>query len=410
MQVKKSKVLLCWGYNRKSWIEYFEKIKHEVDFTYLFFYSRKDEDACYTDVEIRYYWDFKSAKEILRLLRPEKVIFMGLEGWHCIALNIECKRASIPTFYMVHGSSVISLDDHKETINFAIAKKIAPQKLVNYCRVTIFLVKALGIEGLKYFPALLKLQYLKNKISVEWALKKVQIPIRKPDYYIVYTEKDKQLFVEQDLATEKQFWLIGTPDVERFIDIINEIDVQEKGYLLYLESPLSDIPGYDYQLNLLPFNEHLKLIEKFNEYALLKGLRLKIKLHPYSYQDDRFPKHENIDYYRDCEKEKLILQAHQVIFYTTSLATPALMFKDCIMFTVNNLNFFQKGIWECNVCPVISHTDILSGKMSELVDGFIKKHESLIEFQKKYIGFKKNDPLPTEKLARLLNTPFEKAT
>jgi hypothetical protein len=105
----------------------------------------------------------------------------------------------------------------------------------------------------------------------------------------------------------------------------------------------------------------------------------------------------------------LILNARQVIFYTTSLATPALLFKDCIMFTIDKLNYFQKGILECNICPIVSHTDILSGNMAERVDGFVRRPENISQFKKKYIGFNDDEPYPTQKLAQLLNTPFEKA-
>ena len=402
---EKKRILLCWGYNRASWIEHFEKIKNNFEFIYLFYYSASDEDDCYTDCKKYYFKQFSSAKEILQKLKPSKVIFMGLEGFHTIAVNMEAQRKGIPTYYMLHGSSTISLDDQKyQKRNISLLKKISAPKISNYLFLLKFICGALGLRNIFVLPKLLRLQYLKNKMAIQLALQKVQHKCRKPDFYIVYVEKDKLFLEEQDHARAEQFIVIGNPELEKYLNAsVDKQEYQEK-YLLYIETPISEISGHDFDIPLITREEHIELIYKINEFAKCNNWRLYIKLHHYSYKTLYFPQDDNITYYREYDNVELILNAESIIFYTTSLATPAILFKKCIMFTIGDLNFFQAGVQKNGVCVTIAHSEIMNGQLPEKYMCFREDKKGLKNFYQEFVGFDMNDEYPTLKLSKVLSS------
>src|SRR5688572_23345988 len=100
---KKPRILLCWGYYRQGWVEVFEKLNDQFDFHYLFWMRKEEEKESYTDCP-KYYWtDFKSGGSILRKIKPEKVLFMGVNNLQSVGLLLACKRKRITTYVMQHG-------------------------------------------------------------------------------------------------------------------------------------------------------------------------------------------------------------------------------------------------------------------------------------------------------------------
>ncbi len=45
----KPTILLCWGYNRKNWVEFFEALNNDFEFVYLFYMYPHEEQEVFTE-------------------------------------------------------------------------------------------------------------------------------------------------------------------------------------------------------------------------------------------------------------------------------------------------------------------------------------------------------------------------
>ncbi|MBB1287124.1 hypothetical protein HRH25_22285 [Flavisolibacter sp. BT320] len=356
----------------------------EFDFTYLYYMYPYEETTSFTTCRRIYYTQFGSPGKLLKAIKPEKVIFMGLDGLQSIAINIECKKQGIPTFLMVHAGAALSVEDYD-------AIKLNNRKLLQETKSRLqwwlftfsFLLKALGIRYLHHLPILLRYQWQKTKMHPIQALKKNRTLLRLPGKYLVYSDLDVAFFKQQDNATDKDFIILGNLEIDKFID--HKDNTSEEKYLLYIETPLSQLEGQEFDFAVLQPSEYNRLIENINRYAMQNGYKLRIKLHPYSYSNTYLFKHPNISYLKNCDIVPLILGAEKIIFYNSSLSIPALLFKQGCMLVSNNPDFFQRNVKEIGLCSVVKCDDVIAGNELEL---FYQKPDcaSREKFVRLYIG------------------------
>ena len=358
----KPRILLCWNYSRPNWTEPFERLNDSFDFVYLAHYRRGDEGAVYTQSRRIFYMDYASPAALLRDIKPHRVVFMGLDGLQNVAINAQCQRDGIPTCFMAHGAGTYVLDDHR-TFPWKerrIYRKALVSNLLAWSFTLQFLIRGLGTRFAAELPSLLRYQLDQLKEHPLLAMKRHPVKARIPNQYFLMLEGSKEIYRELDGAREEQFIVLGDFEIAYLVERAARDGSREDGYLLYLETPLSVIEGSEFGEGILPIEEHNRLIMALNRCAIARGLRLVVKLHPYSFENSYFPVNENITYERQSDRIGLILNAKAVIFYSTSLAIAALFAKPCCMFTIGALDNFQRTISQLGVCHELDHETLVS--------------------------------------------------
>lgn len=402
--MNKKKILLCWGYNRQNWIENFENLNDQFEFIYLFYLEKSEEAEVYTNNKIIYYTDYKTPKKLLNYVKPYKVVFMGLDGLVSIALNIQCIKLGITTYYMAHGAATLSHEDYT-TVAYEkrnLLKESFSIKFRLWLFNLRFLCAALGLKYITHLPLLLKFQYDKTKMHPIFAMQKNKTFLRVPSGYILFANEARDFFVEQDDVSYSIMNIIGNLEINSFTKLIPQVDPILGKYILYLETPLSEIEDNEFEIKLLKKEEYNELISAMNSYALSLGMKLVIKLHPYSFVNTYLFQHENIIYKKAINKEQLIMNCSGIIFYNSSLAVPALYYKPGLMFTIGKLDDFQQKIKRCNCCYV-SDYKILIDKPEQLT--FLKETATFDKstFVDTYIG-EGVDGNGLKRLAKIFNS------
>ena len=359
--MNKKKILLCWGYNRRNWIESFESLNDQFDFVYLFYLEKSQETEIHTKNPILYYTDYKTPKELLNKIKPFKVVFMGLDGLVAIALNVQCQKDEISTYYMAHGGATLSMEDYL-SVDYdkrSLFKDSLTRQFGLWLYTLRFLCAGLGLKYIKELPTLLKYQFDKTRMHGIFAMQKNKTFLRIPSGYILFAEEAKDFFVDLDNADRSIMHVIGNLEIDYYINLSPKYDEIIGNYILYLETPLSKIENNAFDINLLEKEEYNELIGAMNTYAKTLGMKLVIKLHPYSFANTYLLQDDNIIYKKDTVKEQLIMNCSGIIFYNSSLAIPALYFKTGLMFTIDKLDDFQKKIKKCNCCYIYDYKTLM---------------------------------------------------
>lgn len=383
---KRPTILLCWGYNRKNWIEFFEALSNDFEFIYLFYMTREEEQQVFTENRRIFYTDFSSPRQLLKKIRPSKVIFMGLDGLQTIGLNIQARKMGIPTYFMAHGSATLSLDDYRD-FRFAprnIIRESFSKKLGSWWFTFWWITKALGARYIGALPQLMKFQVSRLKMHPLLAMAKWKSVHRRPDRYIVFSEEDVKFYSDLDDSSRDDFTVLGNLEITSAIKLAEHRGVTEDGYLLYIETPLSVIEGNEFDINKLTIEEVNGLISSMNNYAMHRGWKLIVKLHPYSFSNSFFIKHPNIHYEKGSEKEALILGANAIVFYNSSLSIPSLFFKPCSMFLIGEADEFQSVLRSTGICQVLDYKTLINDPGSLRFEK--PSGEARSAFIEKYIG------------------------
>lgn len=314
------KILLVWQYYRPDFIETFKNISHDYEFIFLAeIFPKTSTDFVRDFASIIYWKDFPHAQAILENIKPDKVIFMGLEGLISITLNAKAKEKKIPTYYLQHGlySSIDNYIDLQKT-NIQLNKKENSYK--TFIFQFIFYVKTFSFN-IKSYHYLIK--YTINKFS-----KKTQIeflinnPIenRKANYYIAYTKQNLESIAIRDKIPEDIIIPIGIPKLDKYF---KEYDIERnvtENYVLLIDTPLVEInnPNGSVEKKNISAEIANTFYRQLNNFAKKNNLKLKIKLHPYNYASTFYLKDNNITYLKDCDIDNEILKSKYIVsFYST---------------------------------------------------------------------------------------------
>ncbi len=367
---KKPRILLCWGYYRKGWIEVFEKLNDDFEFHYLFWLGKEMERESFTDCP-KYYWeDFKSGYDVLRKIQPEKVVLMGVNNLVSVGLQFACRSKNIKTYVMQHGlfhdlKTNLYLDEQMaknkiQTEEYTTKKQVYKWRFFQL----FFILRSLRFRDMSRFGKLFRWQWDERRMLHLRALQKHQYPFRQADYYIVYTKFNGHFFKEIDGITEEKMIPVGVPEFDKFFadkDIITAKN-RPSGYNLLIDSALTYNEVFKTH-GIVDQASYNDFIAKVNEASLLDGKKLVIKLHPFSYQNKNFIQHENIEYLQDADVVDIILKADHILGFDSTLMLIAMHLKPTILFTIHDFGYLQTNVQAINAAPVLKYD---SFSLSEL--------------------------------------------
>ena len=89
------------------------------------------------------------------------------------------------------------------------------------------------------------------------------------------------------------------------------------------------------------------------DYAFSDTKKLKVKLHPFSYDVDHFVLHPNIEYIKHADTAKLIAACSGVFGFSSTLLLPAIFVKKACIFKLNNFSHIHAALNKINYCKVL---------------------------------------------------------
>jgi hypothetical protein len=340
-------ILLCWGYHRSSWIEPFERLKSEFRFAYIFYRNREEEEQCYTDEPVLYWQDYSNAQEILDEVRPDKIIFMSLTSGYPIALNMAARQRGIATYILQHGIHSSYADEIAAKAQTKVLRKESsfPDRVVKSSS-TGFLARTMRAGDFPAIPRMALFFLLMHRWGDFVACRYARFPQRMPTGYICFTERNAVIYRELDHARPDQIHVIGIPEYDGFFTTARFGDcIDEAPYYLLIDQPLAE---NSWGTPSVSREEMIRFYRKLIAYCKNQNARLKIKLHPESYNCEWLPEDEGAEWIRDTDIFHLIRGATACFGMFSTLVLPAAVLKPLCLFDakpssmVNDLS--QRGL------------------------------------------------------------------
>ncbi len=395
---------MCWGYHRKGWLHAFNALQNDFEFYYLFYLSKPENELNYSGTSNILYWtDFSSAQDIINKIKPDKIVFMSVEGSNTTALNIVAKKNNIETLVVQHGMfhrysdylnwAKVEAEERTRTGQFSqSALEVDRFFLLRFFLRSVLLIKPLAVIYI------FRLQALKQKYLEIEALKKLPSEYRMASKYVVFTKDNASIYGEKDKVESDKLIEIGNPEMDAFFNYKQKSLTKNSNYYLLVDEPWSEVKDYSSPGFGISREQTNNFYIKLADFSERQSAKLKIKLHPYSYEDDFLPSHRNIEYVRDTNVVELILQSIGVFGFSSTLMLPAIYFKKCCLFKLWETSSFQDEINELGLAQLL---DYHSFNVEDIDFESVEKTDvNLQDFVKKY--FYKTDGKAIERLKFIL--------
>lgn len=388
MSQDKPVILLYWSYHRSGWVKVFEELKADFNFIYLCYLSKEHEIASYTDSPKVYWSDFKNINDILVRIKPDKVVFMGMDGPLSILLNAACKKQAIPTFFLQHGifhPYKAYLEEEQLERKSNLQKPTVVKEIRKLKKLPIrFVLTPVSFLTIKSLLSILQIKVLSKLLkSYQKALYHTKSTSRRTDKYIVYTKYCSRMLAERDGVKDEMFLETGNPEADDVLEqlLAENAPESENDYFLLIDDPLGEVQEWGTD-GFISKNSVNAFHTRLNDFALSKGKKLKIKLHPYSYASAFFVEHENITYIREGNVVELIRNAAAIFGILSTLLIPALYSKPCCIFKFNDKYDLHKFLNATKYSPVL---DYFKFQIEDISFNYDTTPEQKMEFIKAYL-------------------------
>ena len=356
----KPKILLCWGYHRKGWLHAFNALSDDFDFYYLFHLTKPAKEVNHARTDNILYWtDFHSSQQIISTIKPVKIVFMGIDSPNTIALNTVAKSKNIETLIVQHGM----FHKYSDYLRLAQEEMLERKKRSMFNRSEehvdrFFLLKFFLRSVVMIAPLLLfylaKLKLLKRKHLEIEALKMARSRYRQPDKYIVFTKYNASIYNERDGINEDMMIEMGNPELDAYCSHVRKTDDNESYYLL-IDQPWAEVKEYASPGYGITQGQTNNFYQKLADFADKQSAKLKIKLHPYSYNSTFLIRHSNIEYLKDADMVPLIMNSEGVFGFNSTLTLPAIYYNRCCLFKIWDESNYQNEIEKLKLAQVLDY-------------------------------------------------------
>lgn len=346
---RKVRILLNWDISRQDLLQPFIDIQDEIEFIVIWKGKRDDKPPKHPFEEI-FFDDYRTPYAILRKIKPDKILFFGIDSYPQIALNLAARNLNIPTFTMHHGiysGNVLEINQRKEELG--IRKK---GKLMNSFSSLYFYISALRLKNIDQLFRYLTFPWIRHKRNIVVALEKHRFEGRLPTKFIQLSPHNaistKRI---NHLQNDERLIYIGHPFFDQILNDFNKPASEnskspEKYFLLI------DFPNIESNIafKILGAEGKQNLYKRLSSIAKSMGCRLKIKLHPYGYNSPHNYTEDNIDLVYETNIASLIFYAEKCFSFYSSLLVPVIFAKRyCYVFDVGLKMDMQDELVELDV-------------------------------------------------------------
>jgi hypothetical protein len=318
------RLLLCWGYHRAGWIRPFEKLRDQFDVHYLFHRSRDEEEGSLTDAP-RYYWlDFKDAASVIERIRPDRIVFMALDGAWVIALNAEARRRGVPTFIVQHGH----LNPAGEGGGSRGARAVSqPMQGGSPLAAVRFAGRSFGLPGGLRLARTLRFMTDARRTTSHDAMRRHVFLDRLPDHYVAMSPESAQVHLQLDGAPLNRVACIGVPEYDDIFCSV-PLAIPRAGPVLLLDSPNAE---NRWNATTTTVREKVAFLKSLDSAVARTGRRLRIKLHPETYRADWVPDLPHGTYLRDADLVEEFTRAAICVGFDSTLMVPAVWLRPTVL-------------------------------------------------------------------------------
>jgi hypothetical protein len=317
------RLLLCWGYHRAGWIQPFEMLRETFEVHYLFHRTRDEEAGCLTDARRWYWMDFGSADELIDFVRPDRIVFMALDGAWVIALNAAARRRGIPTFIVQHGH-FDRLSDLEANVSLGPMAALSRGNPLPALR---FAAASFGFRRVSSLVRVLRLMQSARREGAALAMSKHCFEERMPDVYVALSPESAGLHVLVDGVSEERIACIGIPEYDSIYRNVS-MNVPVRGSLLLLDSPNSE---NRWGSTTMSIEEKVGFLRSLDVLAERMDRPLRVKLHPETYDAAWLPALQAGVYLRDADLIRELEAASVCLGFDSTLLIPAVWLRPTIM-------------------------------------------------------------------------------
>jgi len=305
----KELILINWDYKRRDLTAHLYQLSEFFDIIFLYYYEEK---TCPQGFPVISWHDYSSPQELIKKIKPKKILFHDIESFHQVGLNIAAHYYGIRTFVLEHGL--------RRGFEIAIAykepRKFKPSITSTSFDTIFFLLRTVFVLQPFHWLKLFYFIYARKTYGLTIGLNKAKFKFRMADKYINFTQHNASYIVTRDHIPAEKLSYIGNPQFDEFFKKLSAVARREDAsYYVLFDTPLEEISNSE-----ISIDDKISFYKKLSAFCEKKNKQLIIKLHPVSY-DQQFDL-PGVLFYRDADIDQLILNAAGCFFVHISGLLP----------------------------------------------------------------------------------------
>lgn len=396
--MRKCKVLLNWDTTRKDLLEPFSDLKDDIEFI-LIWGNTPQTGLWMKPFKQIFFSDYHTPYALLSDVRPDRILFLGIDSFPQIALNLAAKNLNIPTYIMHHGIyHADNLENNRQLEKLGLHKK---RKLLSNIGSLTFYFSALRIKNVKQLWNYCYFAWIRQRRNAWVAKAKCVFDARVPDHYIDLSPHNAIITKKIDrIEGDEKFFYIGHPFFDHILQRLAELmcknEVVDDNFFLLIDFPnREDVLA----LKIMTVEKKHLFYKALSDLAKSRNCRLKIKLHPSGYNSPYNYSDDNIDLVYEADVAELIYKAKECFSFFSTLLIPIIyQKKHSYVFTVGKEYQFQRELIELGC---VTKLDTENLHPSDLGDKDTSAFEAGYKiFVERYLYF--TDGKSTERLKNIL--------
>ena len=332
------RILACWPYSRRGWVAPLEGLAargHDV--TYLAYRRREEEPAgvAIPPDRPRAYWrDFRNGQDVLRRLRPDRVVLMGTEGAWTIGVVAAARASGVPTAVLQHGvfrpspaHPVATLAQRAPAFGRPLRRAQLPA--------LAFLAGSLRRRPDQVVAAV-RFLVAASRSTVQMAAPRHPLPVRSADAYLVASARAGRYFEELDAVAADRIVPVGLAEFDDLLQ--RRLPTGPARAALLIDTPHT---GGPHGAATMPGAEKAAAIRRLGTELARAGWALTVKLHPDSYGDDWAVDDDAVRYVREADPGDLLAGAAVALGFDSTLLVPALHHRPGLLLHTAAPGWFQ---------------------------------------------------------------------
>lgn len=247
----KPKILFIGDYSRFDYVQMLHSAKAYFEFYFIYFVSPVEENnKLYKSYGKALYWsDFRSANDLLSSIKPAKVLFLYIDTYHHVVLNLACKHFNIPAFHLEHGLRADYVLSVAPTTSAVPAKgaSFSFQKITGFYKGSMLVARIKArlflLASIKELPSA-EAEFAKSFIDFRRSHSYVETfahfnsPKRLAAYYISFSERVFSIHQKYDfLPAQQKVFYIGIPYFDKLANLTPASPVKA---ILFIDQPMAE--------------------------------------------------------------------------------------------------------------------------------------------------------------------------
>ncbi|MBJ6119338.1 hypothetical protein JAO76_14100 [Pontibacter sp. BT310] len=391
--MKKERLLILCDHNREDFLLPYKCIKEKAELLFLEFPSKKSITADYYKEygKVTFWSEYKDAFSLLEQVNPKKVIFLWIDTYQQVALNLACKIKGIRTYIIEHGirdwRANIELEQYFfNPVNISLSNrfKTLSTELIPRLKTRLFLLNTLRKLPEPEKSFLKDYTRLRRKSTYHTIKQKVISELRLPNAYISYSPKVFSVHQHFDkIRTDHVVHFIGVPLYDELANTIYKADslISQSKSIVLIDQGLAN-------RNLLGWriDSYKQFLKELNHYCHLSGFTLHIKFHPSDINavSDYNLNKISVKIIDDTQLKQLLPHTPVIIGFFSTLLLPLAAMSHTTLITLENHPAGKLDVSKSFVDAGVAHPVYSLDELPEALNNIEQLHQQQLPNKKKF--------------------------